>query len=66
MSEVPKEIFEAAERVRLWAETQGYKYWQVGGVCDRRYAYDSDKRKQDHLSALVAENERWERYMRLS
>jgi len=34
----PAEIIEAAEKVRVWMEQNGYKNWQLGGVCDRRYA----------------------------
>ena len=34
----PTEIVDAAEKVRVWMESNGYKNWQLGGVCDRRYA----------------------------
>ena len=33
----PPEIIEAAETVRVWMETNGYRNWQLGGVCDRRF-----------------------------
>lgn len=39
----PSEIVDAAEKVRVWMETNGYRNWQLGGVCDRRFA---DKCKQ--------------------
>jgi hypothetical protein len=32
----PAEIIEAAEKVRVWMETNGYRNWQLGGICDRR------------------------------
>jgi phage tail protein X len=35
----PSEIVEAAETVRLWMERNGYRNWQLGGICDRRFAY---------------------------
>lgn len=34
----PAEIVAAAENVRVWMETNGYRNWQLGGVCDRRFA----------------------------
>jgi hypothetical protein len=34
----PPEIIEAAEKVRVWMETNGYRNWQLGGICDRRLA----------------------------
>ncbi len=34
----PAEIIAAAEQVRQWMTKNGHKYWQLGGVCDRRYA----------------------------
>ena len=34
----PTEIVEAAEKVRQWMEINGYRNWQLGGVCDRRFA----------------------------
>lgn len=34
----PAEIIEAAEQVRVWMEVNGYRNWQLGGVCDRRLA----------------------------
>jgi hypothetical protein len=38
----PAEIVEAAEKVRVWMETNGYQNWQLGGVCDRRLHESSD------------------------
>jgi hypothetical protein len=34
----PREIIEAAATVALWMEKMGYRNWQLGGVCDRRFA----------------------------
>jgi len=34
----PREIIEAAATVAMWMEKMGYKNWQLGGICDRRFA----------------------------
>ena len=34
----PREIIEAAATVAMWMEKMGYRNWQLGGVCDRRFA----------------------------
>jgi hypothetical protein len=34
----PAEIIESAERVKVWMEINGYRNWQLGGICDRRFA----------------------------
>ena len=34
----PREIIEAAATVAMWMDKMGYKNWQLGGVCDRRFA----------------------------
>lgn len=41
----PAEIVEAAERVRVWMEANGYRNWQLGGVCDRRLAVGMTKER---------------------
>jgi hypothetical protein len=33
----PQEIVNAAEKIREWMEENGYKNWQLNGVCDRRF-----------------------------
>ena len=32
----PAEIVDAAEKVRIWMDSNGHKNWQLGGICDRR------------------------------
>jgi hypothetical protein len=39
----PAEIVEAAERVKVWMEVNGYQNWQLAGICDRRIAYQRDQ-----------------------
>ena len=39
----PAEIVKAAERVRVWMEVNGYRNWQLSGICDRRIAADRDR-----------------------
>jgi len=34
----PKEIADAAIKVSEWMESQGKEYWELMGVCDRRFA----------------------------
>lgn len=34
----PQEIRDAAEKVSSWMTMMGYKNWQLGGICDRRFA----------------------------
>ena len=34
----PRAIIEAAATVYTWMEMMGYTNWQLGGLCDRRYA----------------------------
>ncbi len=63
MTEIPKEISDAAEKVRVWAESNGLKYWQLGGICDRRYAKHLLDKK---LAKMAREDEAWERFMRMS
>jgi len=41
----PTEIVDAAEKVRVWMETNGYRNWQLGGVCDRRFADECQRLK---------------------
>lgn len=35
---IPADILEAANKVSKWAEKNGGQYWQLAGVCDRRFA----------------------------
>lgn len=46
--DIPQHIIEAAETVRIWAEQNGLKDWQIAGVCDRRIAH---KLEQSRASA---------------
>src|SRR6478736_2138089 len=39
----PPEILDAAEKVRVWMETNGHQNWQLGGICDRRIAHQRDQ-----------------------
>lgn len=34
----PAEVIEAAQRVKVWMETNGFSEWQLCGICDRRFA----------------------------
>ena len=47
----PAEIVDAAENVRVWMEINGYRNWQLGGVCDRRFA--------DECKRLKSACDRW-------
>jgi hypothetical protein len=47
----PAEIVESAENIRVWMETNGYRNWQLGGVCDRRFA--------DECKRLKSACDRW-------
>jgi hypothetical protein len=51
----PFDIIEAAEKVRVWMEQNGYKNWQLGGVCDRRFATNGTK---NDMSTSKATNNR--------
>ena len=35
---MPDKIIEAADSVCQWMEVKGYRHWQLGGLCDRRFA----------------------------
>lgn len=35
--DVPSDVMLAAEKVALWAKTQGFKDWAIGPVADRAY-----------------------------
>ena len=35
--DVPPDVMLAAEKVALWAKTQGFKDWAIGPVADRDY-----------------------------
>lgn len=39
----PRDIIEAAERVKVWMETNGYRNWQLDGICDRRIATERNE-----------------------
>lgn len=60
---IPEDVRRAAETVRVWAESQDLKYWQLGGVCDRRFAYRrvvertmSDYRGSNREETLLTDN----------
>jgi len=38
----PKEVVDAAFLLSAWMAEHNKEYWQLGGVCDRRYAYRSE------------------------
>jgi hypothetical protein len=48
----PLEIIEAAATVAMWMDKMGYKNWQLGGVCDRRFAIFAGR--------VRAASEKWE------
>ncbi len=50
----PAEIVEAAEKVRVWMESSGHQNWQLGGICDRRIAY-----QRDQMDAALMLAARW-------
>ncbi len=50
---IPPDILDAAEKVRTWAERTGNKYWQLGGICDRRFA-----QRYDLLAVTIDLNEK--------
>ena len=35
--ELPKEIMDAARVLEQWAAKNSYRYWAIGGVCDRKF-----------------------------
>lgn len=36
---IPPEILSAAAKVSEWCEKNAGHYWQLAGLCDRRYAF---------------------------
>lgn len=36
---IPLDILEAANKVSVWCSVNAGKYWQLAGLCDRRYAF---------------------------
>jgi hypothetical protein len=36
--EVPKEVLEAVRTIELWTAKQGFKAWELGGICSRNHA----------------------------
>ena len=34
----PSDVLNAAQLIQNWAEQNGHKYWQLGGICDRRFS----------------------------
>ena len=56
----PREIAEAAATVAMWMESNGYKNWQLGGVCDRRFAIlagrvrNASEKQEDPIRLLNA------------
>lgn len=49
----PVEIKDAAEMVSVWMESNGYKNWQLGGICDRRIVIDRDEWKEVANGSLL-------------
>lgn len=47
----PPEIVDAAERVKVWMEVNGYQNWQLAGICDRRIAHQRDQMQATLLLA---------------
>ena len=41
----PREIIESAATVCMWMEKMGYRNWQLGGICDRRFADEAKRLK---------------------
>jgi hypothetical protein len=42
-NDIPFEIIEAAQKVRTWMEINGFKNWQLGGICDRRMVIEMEE-----------------------
>tara|TARA_R110002167_G_scaffold165802_3_gene362832 strand:+ start:604 stop:1035 length:432 start_codon:yes stop_codon:yes gene_type:complete len=42
----PVKILEAADSVCNWMAMQGIRYWQLGGICDRRFATEPRSEKK--------------------
>lgn len=38
---IPAEIISAARQIETWMIKQNQKHWQLLGICDRRFAYDT-------------------------
>lgn len=36
----PQHIVEAANTVAIWMAQNNHDYWQLGGCCDRKFAFD--------------------------
>lgn len=36
---IPPDILDSANKVSKWAEANAGHYWQLAGLCDRRFAY---------------------------
>lgn len=36
---IPSDILDAVNKISVWAEKNAGHYWQLGGICDRRYAF---------------------------
>ena len=49
----PAEIVDAAEKVRIWMDSNGHKNWQLGGICDRRIAADRDEWRDTANGSLL-------------
>lgn len=45
LEQPPPHIVDAAETVKVWMETNGYRNWQLGGLCDRRFADECERLK---------------------
>jgi hypothetical protein len=39
---IPPEILSAAAKVSEWCEKNAGHYWQLAGLCDRRYAFRAE------------------------
>lgn len=45
--EIPKEIIEAAQKIQMFAAENGWRYWELLGICDRKFAYELREIKRD-------------------
>lgn len=54
---IPPEILSAATKVSEWCEKNGGPYWQLAGLCDRRYVFcvglDENLDKEEHPHECV-------------
>lgn len=49
----PAEIVDAAEKVRIWMDLNGHKYWQLRGICDRRIVSANDQKQMIDAVTII-------------